>query len=339
MTAGELITKAIKATNAGTDLVDDSVLRDRYQNALQEVVNKAWTYRPETWRMVGIPGTVTFLANNNQATLPADFASAGGKMRVYLFGQKLEVVYEPPEKFFRRVELQSTKTSRRPLFYTLQGEAAGGLKYIWVYPTAAISITLDIQSYVRKPPTLVDRPTAPTLTADVAAGNPNGTYTYRVTFVTATGETEGGTVSAPITVASKKIDLSSIPVAAFIGSDAVTARKLYRTTGTGVQHLLLATLSDNLTTTYQDNIADGSLGAAVPTPSTAITGLEQIPDQHHQTLVFDAMLQRLARNQGDGRSAGEFTVETVRAMTQMWAEENIHHVRRRAPRYGSRYRW
>ena len=114
-------------------------------------------------------------------------------------------------------------------------------------------------------------PTAPTvaLASPAVAGNvDNGAHRYRLTFVTADGETEGGTISSAVTVADKtvngKIELTAIPV----GGAAVTSRKLYRTTAGGSSYLLLATVSDNTTTTYTDNIADGSLGAAVPTSNT-----------------------------------------------------------------------
>ncbi len=114
-------------------------------------------------------------------------------------------------------------------------------------------------------------PTAPTvaLISPAAAGNLSaGAYRYRVTFVTADGETEGGTVSSAVTVADNavngKVTVSAIP----IGGALVTSRKLYRTTAGGSTYLLLATINDNTTTTYTDNIADASLGAGCPTSNT-----------------------------------------------------------------------
>jgi len=114
-------------------------------------------------------------------------------------------------------------------------------------------------------------PTAPTaaLAAVPIAGNiENGAHRYCVTFVTADGETDGGTITAAVTVADKtvngKIELSAIP----LGGSSVTARKLYRTTAGGATYLLLATISNNTATTYTDNIADASLGASAPTTNT-----------------------------------------------------------------------
>lgn len=113
-------------------------------------------------------------------------------------------------------------------------------------------------------------PTAPTVAlAGAGAGNvENGAHRYLVTFVTADGETEEGTVSAAVTVADKtvngKVTVSAIPV----GGSAVTSRKIYRTVAAGTTYLLLTTLADNTTTTYTDNIADASLGAAAPSTNT-----------------------------------------------------------------------
>jgi len=113
-------------------------------------------------------------------------------------------------------------------------------------------------------------PTAVTAAlAGAGAGNvDNGAHRWLATFVTAAGETQAGIVSAAVTVADKttngKVALSAIPV----GGSAVTSRKLYRTIAGGTTYLLLATLADNTTTTYTDNIADASLGAGAPATNT-----------------------------------------------------------------------
>jgi len=101
------------------------------------------------------------------------------------------------------------------------------------------------------------------------AGNvDNGAHRYLATFVTADGETQAGTASSAVTVADKtvngKVALTAIP----IGGALVTSRKLYRTIAGGSTYLLLATLADNTTTTYTDNIADSSLGAGAPSTNT-----------------------------------------------------------------------
>lgn len=68
------------------------------------------------------------------------------------------------------------------------------------------------------------------------------------------------------TVDYNQVSLTAIP----IGPSAVTARKIYRTTAGGSQLKLLATIADNVTTTYTDSTADGALGANVPTTNTSV---------------------------------------------------------------------
>lgn len=109
-------------------------------------------------------------------------------------------------------------------------------------------------------------PGAPTVAVNVSAGNLNGAYRYQVTFVTALGETEAGTASAEVNPANQQVNLSAIPT----GDSNVTARKIYRTIAGGYswQTKLVTTISDNVTTTYTDNLADGSLGVNVPNVNT-----------------------------------------------------------------------
>lgn len=107
------------------------------------------------------------------------------------------------------------------------------------------------------------------LASPAAAGNvDNGAHRYLATFVTADGETEAGAISAAVTVANKavngQVSLTGIPV----GGSSVTARKIYRTITAGSSYLLLATIGDNTTTVYTDNIADASLGAGAPAANT-----------------------------------------------------------------------
>lgn len=113
-------------------------------------------------------------------------------------------------------------------------------------------------------------PDAPSVAlAGAGAGNvDNGAHRYRLTFVTADGETDGGAISAAATVVDKtvngKVSLSNLP----LGGSFVTARKLYRTAAAGSSYFLVATIADNTTTVYVDNIADASLGVGVPATNT-----------------------------------------------------------------------
>lgn len=98
-------------------------------------------------------------------------------------------------------------------------------------------------------------PTALTATKSATAGNPKGTYEYRCTFVRGNVEGSASPNSNVVTVNSKKIDLSNIPT----GPGDVTARNIYRTSGYYDDFYFLATIDDNSTTTYQDDIADSVL--------------------------------------------------------------------------------
>lgn len=137
-------------------------------------------------------------------------------------------------------------------------------------------------------------PTAPTVAlAGTGAGNlDEAAYTYRVTFVTADGETEGGTVSASVTptAGDGKVTVSAIP----LGGSAVTSRKVYRTEGGGSTYKLLTTIADNTTTTYADNVADGSLGAGAPTTNTTedpvLTALIEAARQKVEDLTGRALV-------------------------------------------------
>lgn len=114
--------------------------------------------------------------------------------------------------------------------------------------------------------TSVSPPGAPTV-ATGASGVLTGAYLYKITFVDDYGETSGGTESASVSPSSQQVNLTAIPT----GPTGVTARKVYRTASGGATgtEKLVHTISDNTTTTYTDNTADGSLGANVPTSNTA----------------------------------------------------------------------
>lgn len=107
------------------------------------------------------------------------------------------------------------------------------------------------------------------LASPAIAGNvDNGAHRYRVTFLTADGETSGGDISSVVTVVDKtingKVTVTGIP----IGGSFVTGRRLYRTAAGGSTYFVLGTIADNTTTSYTDNVADASLGASLPTANT-----------------------------------------------------------------------
>ena len=91
-----------------------------------------------------------------------------------------------------------------------------------------------------------------------------GTYRYKVSWVnSALVEGDVSTGTTALTVTAQNIALTGIPTAP--ASYGVIARKIYRTTNAGSTYLLLTTINDNSTTSYDDAVADASLGAAAPT--------------------------------------------------------------------------
>jgi hypothetical protein len=101
-----------------------------------------------------------------------------------------------------------------------------------------------------------------------------GTASYNDTTADASlSATEIPTVG---TAEGGRVNVSSIAT----GPTGVTSRKLYRTVNGGSTFKLLATLSDNTTTTYADTTADASLGVQAPTTNTAykcLIALSAIP--------------------------------------------------------------
>lgn len=112
--------------------------------------------------------------------------------------------------------------------------------------------------------TYVKQMGAPTAKDLLVAGGLTGAYYYAMTYVIDGVEIILGTISNTITVSSKSIDLD-LPV----GIATCTSRKIYRTEAGGSTLKLLTTINDNTTTTYQDNTADGSLGANIPSTNSS----------------------------------------------------------------------
>lgn len=154
------------------------------------------------------------------------------------------------------VTLDSTKRAR---FAILERQIVGVNAFsrnIVFDPVTATTRLLSISGPGSSVPTL----------AVGAAGDPTGTYRYKVTFaIISSGvvltESPFSNTAGPITVASQRIDLSSIPIS---GTSGVNARRLYRTTNGGTEYFLVTTINDNSTTTYTDNTSDYDL-ALLPT--------------------------------------------------------------------------
>tara|TARA_Y100000310_G_scaffold329732_1_gene400128 strand:- start:6018 stop:8336 length:2319 start_codon:yes stop_codon:yes gene_type:complete len=104
--------------------------------------------------------------------------------------------------------------------------------------------------------------------ADNGGGaGPDGAYTYKISYYTASYEVLLNTASNSITVSDNDIDLTMIPIGPDTYSgEAITGRKIYRTSAGGSDYKLLSngTIADNSTTTLTDSDTDGARGAAYP---------------------------------------------------------------------------
>lgn len=115
------------------------------------------------------------------------------------------------------------------------------------------------RTFDRSLPSAPAKPGAGVTATEGAAGNVDGTVKYRVTFVDQFGNESGGNATeTTITVSSKIVDLSDIP----LGGTGIVARKIYRTEDAGSTYYYLDTIDDNTTEEYEDDTADAGLGAA-----------------------------------------------------------------------------
>lgn len=104
-----------------------------------------------------------------------------------------------------------------------------------------------------------------------------GDHLFKVTYVTAEGETELGTASAAVTAAGlRQIDLSGIPTLKGPGAHLVTGRNVYMTEAGGATYYRVTngttTIADNTTTTYSINLSDATLAGYTAAPANNTSG-------------------------------------------------------------------
>jgi len=315
MTEGELLDAGLEFyLNQGSS----SVLKDRDQRRKAhfystQTAKRLWQSAPYQFRKAD--GVTTLV--NGVGTLPADFQAVGTQAQFYIQGQLYRPLsFKPPD--WVKFQIQNSPQTGTPWAYSLYTETpsvqAQGLQEIVCWPQD--NSTLDIRVYDRLLVELIDHPLAPFATVNPAAGLLNGAVSYVVTFVTSRGETEGGFVSNTVSPANEQVDLTDIPT---WWGRTVTSRRVYRTAGGGLQHKLVTTIADNLTTSFTDNVADGALGVDVPLPVAAVSGLEVFPTDFHESALYEGLQYFLARGQGDGRD-DRFFMEWKRAVQRQWEE-------------------
>jgi hypothetical protein len=143
-----------------------------------------------------------------------------------------------------------------------------------------------------------------------------GTYYYYATFVTAIGETNAPgsflQILTVVTVASSTtVNLVGIPVST---DPRVISRKLYRSKigGSIDGQFFLATINDNVTTTYTDSATDASLGSVGLQYYRINTTTKYVTVGGTQILVADQNLTTLGLRSGSNLiSTGNSSIRSV----------------------------
>jgi hypothetical protein len=146
------------------------------------------------------------------------------------------------------------------------GLGTGVYQYAYTDVTAAGESLPSPIGTVTTGPAVSPPPASPSATHWLGSG----TYFYELTFVTAAGETYP---SSPYFAGA--FNGTAYPLDFVTGPAGTTARNIYRTVDGGGTFLLLTTINNNTMTTFLDDRADGTLGAAVVTArnQVSVTGI------------------------------------------------------------------
>jgi len=158
----------------------------------------------------------------------------------------------------------------------------------------------------------VTAPAAPTLALVAGAGNVDtGQHYYKITYVTALGETGAPNATAITTNTTTNGQVTvTLPVAT---DYRVTGRKIYRTkAGEHVSlDYLLATISNNTDTSYTDNTADASLtGSSMAAYFRGNTTNNQIQIDGQTQLFLDRNVIKIGIGAGEALTTGGRSVFT-----------------------------
>lgn len=116
-------------------------------------------------------------------------------------------------------------------------------------------------------PTPLAPPTTGPAVADGAAGNVTvGTHRWAVTFTKAGSESALGPFTSFASAGTVHCSLTAVP----LGPAGTTGRNVYKTIAGGLTDFrLIGAIADNVTPTFDDNLADATLNANAP---AAISG-------------------------------------------------------------------
>lgn len=244
-------------------IVDTSMYRTR-DELVAEMVAQLLAAIPDAY--TGDDGVISIVLNieagqlenlylANQLLLEDLFIQTASYQALLRHGDQFGLSPDPGSQSTGTVEFQGDGGTYIPIGSEVGYDPGGGLDVIYFLTTTDGTI-----------PNPGD-PTAPTAAVSATAGVLTGTYEYAVTLVTASGETLASPVSNPVSPSAKQVNLTAIPV----GGTGTTARNIYRDKNGAGNWRLIATIADNTTTTYADNISDAThdSGALQPTVDTA----------------------------------------------------------------------
>jgi len=175
--------------------------------------------------------------------------------------------------------------------------------------------------------TFAPPPASMTGAAVAGSGLSAGNYHYAVTFLTPGGETPSSPLlNVSTTSGNQQVNLSNIPagpsttVTPGVAVNSVTGRNLYRSQVGGNQLFLLATLADNISTSYTDSAPDSSLVGRPAPPTVNTSGVMFWPPFEREfaeySNLFDSSSALAAGgNQGMQGSVGD-AQSTESALTQ-----------------------
>jgi len=313
LTDSEVIDAALRFhVSAGSTSVQfDQRQRDRARHTLQLLSDECLSEAP-FWLRLG-SSSITLTPGVATASAPPDYGYIDQETHLYIAGRQLPLRFADADIISGYRETNPRMAI--PELYCQQGiSGATGVPTFLFYPTPNQAYTIDVLQYVKRFPDIVDRPGALTSAVGGAGAVTGSGYIWKVTFVTPLGECEAGVPSTPaINLVAQRGTLTNIPVSQV---HRVTSRKIYRNaSGTAGPFKLVGTIADNVTTTFDDNITDGGLGANAPDVTTAITGMSQYTEDFHLTVFVAGLAGMLVPP-----VKKDSKVDWLRTVKKRWAE-------------------
>lgn len=167
--------------------------------------------------------------------------------------------------------LQSRGQGSEGAFKRLLEDTIGGTVLINPYEPSIKPYTIEVEAQVD---IVEDAPlSAPVATDTGTAGALDGTYSYKITYLFGTGETDSGlSESNQVTVTNEQVLLSNIPVSI---APNVIGRRVYRKRSDGTDYHFVADIPNNAPLPFTDNVDDATVAAA-PILSLTSTALNTV---------------------------------------------------------------